>query len=290
MRHFQPSEASPATAPGETAETGGLRGRGADISVRGVSHAYGRAAAPVLSGIDLHVRPGEVVALIGRSGSGKSTLLRITAGLLRPSDGAVWIDGSRVEKPSPRWVMMFQAPSLFPWMSVAQNAGLGLRYAGRTGAAPARVAEVLALVDLSEFADRNVQDLSGGQQQRVALARSLATEPEALLLDEPFSALDTFTRRALQGDVRRIAKDLGLTLVLVTHDVAEGVAMADRAVLLSSGPGRIAADTGIALSEADRAEESAAFAAETARIERLYADIAGMAHAAPTPAHEGSHA
>ncbi|WP_095590198.1 ABC transporter ATP-binding protein [Actibacterium ureilyticum] len=246
-----------------------------DVSIRGVTHAYGHAGPPVLSGVDLEIASGEIVALIGRSGSGKSTLLHIVAGLLKPKDGAVWIGGQRVQKPSADWVMMFQSPSLFPWMNVAQNTGLGLRYAGQRAGAAARIAEVLALVDLAALADRNVQDLSGGQQQRVALARSIATEPGLLLLDEPFSALDIFTRRALQNDVRRIAQTLGLTLVLVTHDVAEAVQMADRSVLLAEG-GRITADTPITLTEADRHTHSRDFQKEVTRLRTLYSEVAGM--------------
>ncbi|THH36271.1 ABC transporter ATP-binding protein [Aliishimia ponticola] len=246
------------------------------VEVSGVGHSYSRNGPTVLRSIDLKISAGEIVALIGRSGSGKSTLLHIISGLMKPSDGAVRIDGQRVEKPSPRWVMMFQAPSLYPWMTVAQNAGLGLKYAKKTEGVDARVKEVLSLVDLAEFADRNVQDLSGGQQQRAAFARSIAPEPELLLLDEPFSALDIFTRRALQNDVREIAKRLGLTVVLVTHDVNEAVQMADRAVLLSSGPGRIAGDTEINVSEADRVSQSKKFQMETTRLRTLYTEIAGL--------------
>lgn len=247
-----------------------VRGK-AEVLISAVTHSYALADGPVLSGIDLSIAPGEVVALIGRSGSGKSTLLHIIAGLLRPSEGAVRIGGHRVTGPSPAWVMMFQAPSLFPWMSVAQNAGLGLRYARQKTGVEARVREVLDLVDLADFADRNVQDLSGGQQQRVALARSLMPSPDLLLLDEPFSALDMFTRQSMQTDVRAITKRLGLTLVLVTHDVSEAVLMADRAVFLQSGSGVIADDTKILLETSARDTTSAAFKAELARLNTLYA-------------------
>ncbi len=245
------------------------------VSVAGVGHRYGRDA-PVLQDIRFDVGKGEVLALIGRSGCGKSTLLHLIAGLTRCAEGSVEIGGRRVTGPSNRWVMMFQAPSLFPWMSVWQNVELGLRFDGRRSQAKHRVPQVLDLVDLAAFADRNVQDLSGGQQQRVALARSLAPEPDILLLDEPFSALDAFTRRSLQSEVRRIAKSLNLTIILVTHDVAEAVQMADRAVLLSSAPGRIAADTPIALDEADRHDGTARFRTETARLTQVYAEIAGL--------------
>mgnify|MGYP003626385489 FL=1 len=135
---------------------------------------------------------------------------------------------------------MFQEPLLFPWMTVFQNASLSLRFAGRMSEARAVVMPLLEMVGLSEEADVNVQDLSGGQQQRVALARSLASEPTALLLDEPFSALDVITRRALQRDVISISKDLGLTLVLVTHDLDEALFIGEKVVAMKPNPGIIA--------------------------------------------------
>ncbi|MEM1386384.1 MAG: ABC transporter ATP-binding protein [Pseudomonadota bacterium] len=244
------------------------------LMASGIGHAY-RRGLPVLKDVSLSIPKGEIVAFVGRSGCGKSTLLHILAGLTAPTTGEVRIGTEVVKGPAPQWVMMFQAPSLFPWMTVWQNAELGLRFGGRRSTAPQRIPHVLDLVELSEFTDRNVQDLSGGQQQRVALARSLAPEPDILFLDEPFSALDAFTRRGLQKDVRRIAQDTNLTTVLVTHDVSEAVAMADRTILFQSSPGRAAADTTIALSEEDRAETSTAFQSEVSRIERLYAKIAG---------------
>ncbi|MEI2385147.1 ABC transporter ATP-binding protein [Breoghania sp. JC706] len=213
--------------------------RGAHLAVEEITHRYRRAGQPAVRDISFEVNPGEALALVGRSGCGKSTLLHIMAGLIPPTQGTVRIDGLSIVEPSPRWVVMFQQPSLYPWMSVAQNVALGLKFTGRKREIATRVPEMLRLVELSDYADRNVQDLSGGQQQRVALARSLAPSPEVLMLDEPFSALDAFTRGTLQRDVRRIAKDLGITLVLVTHDLAEAVVMADRALVLAANPGRI---------------------------------------------------
>lgn len=212
---------------------------GAAIEVRGITHRYRHAKDNALQDINLAIAPGEAAAIIGRSGCGKSTLLHIIAGLVKPSQGEVRINGDVIHQPSPRWVMMFQQPSLYPWASVADNVALGLRFNGRQNEAKHRVAELLDLVEMGTLANRNVQDLSGGQQQRVALARSLALSPEALLLDEPFSALDTFTRSTMQRDVRRIARELGLTLVLVTHDINEAALMSDRAFIMSAHPGRI---------------------------------------------------
>ncbi|QIE43729.1 ABC transporter ATP-binding protein (plasmid) [Rhodobacteraceae bacterium SC52] len=250
------------------------RSNGAHVAVRGLTHTYRRSDGPVLSDISFSVEPGEIVALLGRSGCGKSTLLHMVSGLSMPSSGEVLMNGNSVRAPSPRWVMMFQAPSLYPWMSVAQNAALGLRFTQRRYEIATRVPEVLDLVDLGGFADRNAQELSGGQQQRVALARSLAPKPEVLLLDEPFSALDAFTRRNLQQDVRKIARGLGLTLMIVTHDVGEAVRMADRVLVLDANPGRIASDIQISLSDADRNGGNDAFQREHTRLMQTYSDIA----------------
>jgi ABC-type nitrate/sulfonate/bicarbonate transport system ATPase subunit len=214
--------------------------RGVHINIQELSHRYSAKSPVTFDKVNLEAKHGEILAIIGRSGCGKSTLLHILAGLLNPSSGTVHLDDVRVEKPSPRWVMMFQAPHLFPWMKVSQNVGTGLRFAGwKESKIRERVDEALSLVDLQNYADNNVQDLSGGQQQRVALARSLVMEPELLLLDEPFSALDAFTRSSLQRDVRSIAKRLGFNVVIVTHDIDEAVLMADRALIMAGSPGRI---------------------------------------------------
>ncbi|MBI1200988.1 MAG: ATP-binding cassette domain-containing protein [Rhodopseudomonas sp.] len=233
---------------------------GAHIAVAGVNHHYRRSGSDVLSDVNFEVQPCEAVALVGRSGCGKSTLLHIISGLTLPSAGEVRIDGALVTGPSPQWIVMFQQPHLYPWMTVEQNVGLGLKFAGRPRAEISeRVRELLHLVELDGYSRRNVQELSGGQQQRIALARSLAVYPEVLLLDEPFSALDGVTRRALQRDVRRIAVDMGITLVIVTHDIPEAVAMADRALIMTSDPGRIADIVPIEGDRTDR-EKRGAFA------------------------------
>ena len=220
-----------------------------------MSYHYPRSETRVLQDINFAIEAGERVALVGRSGTGKSTLLHLIAGLSRPTQGHVRIGGEVVAKPSPRCVVMFQQPSLFPWLTVSANAALGLRFAGRHQEAAARVAELLSLVELSEVADRNVQDLSGGQQQRVALARALAIAPEVLLLDEPFSSLDAFTRRNLQQDIRKIALSFGVTLLIVTHDIDEAARVADRVLILGANPGRIHSEIVIRAQDLDSSSE-----------------------------------
>ena len=247
----------------------------AHVQISSVNHSYKRGQTPALTDISFEVAAGEVLAIVGRSGCGKSTLLHIMAGLMAPSQGEVRVDGRSVTAPSPKWVMMFQKPSLYPWMTVAQNVALGLKFTKRSHEVAQRVPELLELVELSDYAERNVQDLSGGQQQRVALARSLAPRPEVLFLDEPFSALDAFTRASLQRDVHRIAKELDITTVLVTHDLAEAVIMAERAVVLSPDPGRISATVLINLTDRDDLR-SGEYAAARAKLNKAYEKAAGL--------------
>lgn len=248
---------------------------GAHISVDCVAHSYGRSKDKVLQNINFEVNPGESLALVGRSGCGKSTLLHIMSGLHKPSEGRILIDGFVISEPSPKWVMMFQKPSLYPWMTVSQNIALGLKFSNRSREISTRVPELLNLVELSDYADRNVQDLSGGQQQRVALARSLAPEPEILFLDEPFSALDAFTRANLQRDVRKIVRRLGITLVLVTHDLSEAVVMAERAIVMDANPGTIDSIVAIDLENRDDLR-SAEYIAARATLAKAYEKAAGL--------------
>lgn len=212
---------------------------GALLSIDYITHYFRGQEQPTLKEIAVSIEAGEQVALIGRSGCGKSTLLHMLAGLMIPSEGCVRIHGRQVTKPSAKWNVMFQRPSLYPWMTVKQNAALGLLFAGETDGVEERVTDLLRMVGLVDKQDINVQQLSGGQQQRVALARSLATEPELLLLDEPFSALDAFTRMSLQDEVSAIARSKNITTVIVTHDIDEAVAMSDRVLIMSQSPGQI---------------------------------------------------
>jgi len=256
---------------------------GARISLDYITHRFHRSAAPTLLEIDNKIEPGEQVALIGRSGCGKSTLLHMLAGLLLPTEGCVRIDGHQVTKPSARWNMMFQKASLYPWMSVEQNAALGLMFSGKSKRkAVAEVSELLTMVGLQDKKKANVQSLSGGQQQRVALARSLATQPEVLLLDEPFSALDAFTRTALQEEVPAICRARGITLVIVTHDIDEAVAMADRVLIMSQKPGRIISEMNVDLPYPRRHMDNG-FQSLRAKLMRQFESSESHSPSTPTP-------
>jgi ABC-type nitrate/sulfonate/bicarbonate transport system ATPase subunit len=215
----------------------------AKLEIRGLVKVFGSGAARVvaLDGIDLDVPVGGFVSLVGVSGCGKSTLLNIVAGLERPTDGTVTVDGDTVVGPGPDRGVVFQAYSLFPWRTVAENVAFGLEClkVGR-GERRTRVAEMLGVVGLSEFADRLPRELSGGMRQRVAIARALVTEPDLLLLDEPFGALDLQTRRSLHEFLRLVWQRTGATVLMVTHDVGEAVYLSELVVVMSTRPGRVA--------------------------------------------------
>jgi len=184
------------------------------------------------------IQPGEIVAIIGGSGCGKSTLLRAIAGLDRASSGAVRLDDTPIVAPHPKIGIIFQEPRLLPWLSVADNIGFGL------SDLPAdtrreKIARALARVGLADKANAWPRELSGGQAQRVAIARALVPQPEVLLLDEPFSALDAFTRKDLQDHLLDLWADTRPMLVLVTHDVDEAVVLADRVLVMRPRPGRL---------------------------------------------------
>lgn len=193
-----------------------------------------------LAAVDLHVHAGELVSLVGTSGCGKSTLLRIVAGLETSSSGQVRVDGEVVLGPGPDRGMVFQGHSLFPWLTVAGNIAFGLELAGVTSdRRAARVGELLEIMDLAEHGARLPRELSGGMRQRVAIARALAPEPDLLLLDEPFGALDAQTRLVMHEFLRQVWQRTGATIVLVTHDVDEAVYLSQRVYVMRSRPGRI---------------------------------------------------
>jgi ABC-type nitrate/sulfonate/bicarbonate transport system ATPase subunit len=197
----------------------------------------------VLNGISLNVRPGEFVALVGASGCGKSTLLRLIVGLENPNAGSVEINGVPVRGPSHHVGMIFQDHRLFPWLTVIDNVLLGMEHVAET---PARrreiVFEQLELVGLKGVESYFPRQLSGSMAQRAAIARALAAEPEILLLDEPFGALDAFTKLRLQQELHTLWQRSAKTMILVTHDVEESVFLADRVIVLQAHPGRILAE------------------------------------------------
>src|SRR5260221_6632900 len=211
--------------------------RGHRLRLEDISHRFGEFVA--VRDINLDVAGGELVALLGPSGCGKSTLLRIMSGFIRQTEGRVLFDGEPVDHLTPRQRgvgIVFQNYALFPHMNVADNVAYGLQARKwPREKITSRVAEMLALVHMSEFAKREPRQLSGGQQQRIALARCLAIDPKVLLLDEPFGALDKNLRLDMQIEVKRLHRDYGITTVLVTHDQEEALSMADRIAVMNRG-------------------------------------------------------
>jgi sulfonate transport system ATP-binding protein len=210
-----------------------------------------------LGGVSLEVALGEIVAVIGGSGCGKSTLLRAIAGLDPASEGSIVLDGETISAPHRKVGIIFQEPRLLPWLKVADNVGFGLGDRPKAERAE-RVAAALSRVGLAEKAAVWPRELSGGQAQRVAIARALVPRPEVLLLDEPFSALDAFTRIALQDHLLGLWADGKPTLILVTHDVEEAIVLADCVMVMRPNPGHIFAEIEVDLPR-PRDRQSAAF-------------------------------
>ena len=203
-----------------------------------------------LSGFSLAVLPGEFVAVVGQSGCGKSTLLSLIAGILDPTDGDVLVNGARVQGPSPLCGYMLQQDHLFEWRTILDNVLLGAEIQGLDpGAAATRAESLLRGYGLGDFMTNFPHQLSGGMRQRAALARTLCTDPEILLLDEPFSALDFQTRLALSDEVAEILRREGKTVILVTHDISEAVSMADRVIVMTKRPGQVKAVHDISFKE-----------------------------------------
>ncbi len=219
------------------------RSRAAKLVVEGITKWYrtGSANVHALDDISLEVGNGEFVCLVGASGCGKSTLLDIMAGLTKADTGRVLADGEPVVGPGRQRLVMFQEPALFPWLTAFGNVMFGLKLRDDLTNRERRETawEHLALVGLDDFAYANIHELSGGMKQRVALARALAPDPQVLLMDEPFAALDAMTRDQLYGDIQRIWSESGKTIVFVTHDVREAVCLGDRVLLMSPRPGHI---------------------------------------------------
>ncbi len=219
------------------------------VSIRDVTLHYftPQRETLALSGITLDVAPGEFVALVGASGCGKSTLLSLVSGLMQPSAGAIRVEGNPVRKPSPRVGYMFQRDTLLEWRSILDNVLIGAELVGRDKTAMRRRAEaLLRRYGLGDFLHSLPGQLSGGMRQRAALARTLCTEPDIVLLDEPFSALDFQTRLTLSDEIAAIMREEGKTAILVTHDIGEAVSMADRVIVMSPRPGRIRSEHPVA--------------------------------------------
>lgn len=204
----------------------------------------------VLKGVDLDIAPGEFVCVVGPSGSGKTTILRMIAGLVQPTEGAVTYRGEPILQPRPDVAVVFQdyGRALLPWRTAAGNVSLALEALGvRRADRAARIAQLLGRMGLGAHAGKYPGELSGGMQQRLQIARCLAQQPAALLMDEPFGALDAMTRQDLQDEILRVAAERSTTVFFVTHDLEEAIYLGDRVIGLQAGPGRVGKVWNIAL-------------------------------------------
>jgi NitT/TauT family transport system ATP-binding protein len=251
------------------------------VSLRGVTKAYDNGVM-ALGPLDLDVRKGEFVALVGPSGCGKSTALRIVASLAAPSAGSVRLAHHESRMGSDRVGFVFQEPTLMPWTSVRENVRLPLRLAHVPETdSDARVMEALARVGLAEFAGSYPRELSGGMKMRVSLARALVTDPDILLMDEPFAALDEITRFRLNNDLLDLWRNLNKTVIFVTHSVFESVYLSQRVVVMTQRPGRIGAEIGI---------DTSAPRDEAFRTSAAYGEYCAKVSAALAPSYVGQAA
>jgi NitT/TauT family transport system ATP-binding protein len=246
------------------------------------SFPNGNGGLLVLDDINLQVTRGEFVCVVGPSGCGKTTLLRLLAGLMMPTRGEVYFEGQKLQQPRRRIGFVFQQANLMPWRTALQNIALPLELDGAVEVdVEARARALIELVGLEGFEDSYPADLSGGMAQRVAIARALIHQPEILLLDEPFGALDALTREYMATELMRIWEARGVTVVMVTHSIAEAVLLADRVVVLSPRPARVQLDLPINLARPRTLSMS-----HTAEFGRLAAEVRGaiiMQNGAPRP-------
>jgi len=264
-----------------------VTGRG--VELRGVGHVYPSRAGDVvaLEGVDLLIEPGSFVAVVGPSGCGKTTLLQLVAGFIHPSVGAVSVGGVPVTGPGPERGVVFQHPtSLYPWLSVCRNVELGLRLRRVPRAnRRARALAELERVGLADVAERRPYELSGGMQQRCQIARALANDPDVMLMDEPFGAVDALTRERLQDDLRRLWLATGRTVLFITHGVDEAALLGSRVLVMSPRPGRIVDDLELGFSRSastnDEIRSDPDFAAATHRIRAAIRDVPPDHHPDP---------
>lgn len=216
-----------------------------EIKIMGVKKEFRRADGELvhaLNGVDLTIAPGEFVSLIGPSGCGKSTLLRLLAGLDRPTEGSIYLDGEAVSKPNCDRGLVFQDHTLFPWLNIQENVAFGLKARKLYKEQKESVAEYLDMVGLTGFERSYPHQLSGGMCQRASLARALIGHPKVLLLDEPLGALDAFTRMNMQDEILNIWMQRKQLALMVTHSIDEAVYMGTRVLVMETNPGRIVAD------------------------------------------------
>lgn len=211
----------------------------------------------ILNDINLTIGDGEFVCILGHSGCGKTTLLNIIAGFVKKTSGSVLFNGKEADYISPERIMLFQESSLFPWLNVIQNIEFGLKMSGLDlNERRARASKILELVNLKGSENLNTHQLSGGMKQRVALARALVLDSEILLMDEPFSALDYFTKNKLRMELLRIWRECAKTILFVTHDVEEAILLADKIVVISSESGKIEKEFNVTVDRNERKENS----------------------------------
>lgn len=215
------------------------------LRLDGVSKSFAKVEKDditnALENIDLTMKSGEFISLVGASGCGKSTILRLIAGLITPTMGTVTINGKEITGPGPDRGMVFQSPTLFPWLTVEKNISFSLRMQKKLKGHEDDVLRMIRLIGLEEFKDDYPMQLSGGMAQRVALARSLINGPEILLLDEPLGALDAFTRMNMQDEILNVWKEKKQLLIMVTHDVDEAIYMGTKVIVMDAAPGRVKA-------------------------------------------------
>jgi NitT/TauT family transport system ATP-binding protein len=241
------------------------------VALQGISLSYKTTAGErlvALDNISLEVKPGEFLCIVGPSGCGKSTLLHLIAGLNPQTSGKVLVDGKPVDGPGTDRILIFQELGLFPWLTVGGNVEFGMKMKNVAKAErQEKVEYYLRLVHLSKFKDSYIHQLSGGMRQRVALARALAAEPDVLLMDEPFAALDAQTRDLLHDELERLWAETGRTIIFVTHNVREAVRLGDRVALLTFRPGRVKQEFSVSLPRPRQMEHS-----EVARTARHILD------------------